>query len=152
MKILCLEDELNTAIAIKTFLAPDEVIIKTTLKEAIEALHKNAFSFAIIDLNLPDSEGIATLKALDEFDIPKMVITADVNEDISSAATFLAHAPIDYVLKLDYPGVHLLKKIRFNVERTKKNSSFFSTITFETFEEIKHAIAAPIHHKHLVAH
>lgn len=157
MKILHIEDDVILTNLVKTFLSHDEVLTVIKLSDAIELLNKETFDFLIVDLHLEDSLPNQTLTLLDDYDIPKIIVTVDDDEQLMESALLLDYPPMDYVLKQDYPGIHLIRKIKFNVDKVRREHEKSSVEPYSffdkhTFEQIKLSICEPINHKHLMAH
>jgi DNA-binding response OmpR family regulator len=157
MRILHIEDDTILANLVKEFLPRDNVTIVTKLSDAINLLDKEHFDMMIADLHLDDSNADVTLSLLDDYDIPKVIVTVEDDEKVMEKALLLDHPPEDYILKQEHPGIHLIRKIKFNIEKlrheqqknTTVQSSFF---TDKDFAQICDSISEPLKYKHLIAH
>lgn len=90
-----------------------------TLRAGIERLAKGDLDAVLLDLQLPDSQGIDTILRIREADpaIPIVVFTAAGDEETAIAA--LAAGAQDYLVKHD-PGDSLLRRsIRYAIERSR---------------------------------
>ena len=77
--ILIIEDSASLALGFAAQLeeAGDEVALAATLAEARVALANTRFSAALLDLQLPDGDGLSLLEQRDETSPAFVVITAD---------------------------------------------------------------------------
>ena len=128
MKILLIEDDKRLSRFIAEAFPSDEVVIAGTLQMARAILVTLRPVLILVDLALPDSEGMETLTALKEYSPPKVAFTAGQSGLSCEAAKLCA----DYVRKgLDLAG--LLARVRFNVERYRPRARFEP----ETWEQLK---------------
>ena len=155
MRILYVEDDSVLANLVKTFLSRDEVLVTGKLSEAISYLNHESFDFLIADLHLEDSDANTTLTLLDDFDVPKIIVTVDDDERLMETALLMDHPPEDYILKGDHPGIHLIRKIKFNVDKVrneheKSRGGMLSYFDSETLAHIKHSLTESLQHKQLI--
>lgn len=90
------------------------------LAEAITLLERQTFDAILLDLTLPDSEGIATIdKSLlpNGTNPPVVVITG--SEDEQSSLESLQHGAEDFLQKTNLHADRLIKSIKFAIERQK---------------------------------
>ncbi len=95
-----------------------ELVIRShaTLASAQQEYDTESIPNVVVsDLNLPDSEGSATYRALAAWDLPLVIITA--NQDERLAIEALSSGVMEYLYKL--PGEHLqvLRQVRRALER-----------------------------------
>ena len=80
MKILIVDDEKNIRTSLGRFfdLHGHEVLSVETGKQGIDAVKRNSLDCVILDLNLPDIEGIAVLESIHEINpyVPVILLTA----------------------------------------------------------------------------
>lgn len=90
-----------------------------TLNEAIQRLHLRTYDLIILDLGLPNGNGIQNLQTLLDFDsnFNILVLTADVRSEIAIKAVKMGAN--DYLKKSDCNAHILEKTITFCVERHK---------------------------------
>lgn len=137
MTILLIEDDKRLAEFISFSLSNHTVLIVDTLKAAHDALVNLRPSLLLIDLNLPDSSGLDTLKSLKYYKCPRIVITAQKN--IGHEVALLG--AIDYIEKSS--GMEeLINRIKFNISKYIPKSRFNS----DKFKEIQ---ACLCNHKEL---
>jgi diguanylate cyclase (GGDEF)-like protein len=95
------------------------VVHESTLAGAIAALKIDEFSAMLIDLNLPDSEGLGTLEAFLKAapDVPAIVLTASNAHETGFEAVKLGAQ--DFLVKGDFNYLGLDRAILFAIERHK---------------------------------
>ncbi len=89
----------------------------TTLRAGLDRLTRSHFDAVVLDLNLPDSQGIDTVVRLRAPDpmLPIVVFTGDADEATAVAA--LAAGAQDYLVKDELVGSLLQRSIRCAIER-----------------------------------
>jgi len=102
LNILIIEDDTNVAEAITLCvqLRWPEVNISTVLEgiEGIENIKSGGFDITLLDLNLPDIDGLKVLKQIRSFsNIPLIIVTVRGNED--DQAKGLEMGADDYIVK-----------------------------------------------------
>lgn len=95
-----------------------EMFVVKRLNEGLEKIRSEKFEVILLDLSLPDSKGIATLKAVRESakDSAIIILTGSEDEALSSAA--LQAGAQDYLFKDRLSGEVLRRSIRYAIERT----------------------------------
>lgn len=93
------------------------------LAESLRRLDDQPFDVVLLDLGLPDSQGLDTLKILHERapDIPVLVLTALSDEKIAMDA--MRSGAQDYLIKSGAEGVLMARFIRFAIERHRTQQS-----------------------------
>ncbi len=88
-----------------------------TLAAGLESLGKTTFDVLLLDLNLPDSRGIATLSPVRNLapSIPVIVLTSQDDEE--SAVIALKSGAQDYLIKGKIDRHQLERSIRYAIER-----------------------------------
>lgn len=117
--ILLVEDSRAQLMAVSALLRNENFQISsaTSLREALACLEYGGFDVILLDLSLPDSEGIATLKAmrLKAKTTPIIVLTSTDDEEVVSEA--VKEGAQDYLIKGKW-DVELLKRaIRYGIDR-----------------------------------
>jgi two-component sensor histidine kinase len=122
IEVLNFEDDAADALLVtkalqKVFLMNFHVTTAHRLDEGIKWLGKKHFDIALLDLKLPDSDGLGTFNRLrKEFpELPLIVLTG--NEDDRLAVQILREGVQDYLLKDQTTGPLLAKAIRYAIER-----------------------------------
>lgn len=122
--VLVVEDSSTYIYALRKVLTMFGVSITTTgtLAGARAELAKNAFDAILLDLNLPDSSGLETLRAiLDTRDLPTVVITGNDDRSVAEAAIlagaddYLIKGPLDAKM-LGQTLSHVVKRHQFRTE------------------------------------
>jgi diguanylate cyclase (GGDEF)-like protein len=129
--ILVVEDNVNYVRLIHPIVArksgkPTTLIHATSLSEGLEILKRKAdfIECILLDLNLPDSEGLETFRKVHELvpDIPIVVLTAIEDEEIAFHA--VREGAQDYLYKGDIKSGILLRAIRYAMERKRLEREF----------------------------
>ncbi|MBT3374838.1 MAG: protein kinase [Lentisphaerae bacterium] len=87
------------------------------LREAVEKFSTERFDVILVDLNLPDSEGISTFRKLHKVatNTPMVVLTGVADEQLAVEAVQLGAQ--DYLTKGTVDGPRILRALRFAIER-----------------------------------
>ncbi|OQA78775.1 MAG: Blue-light-activated protein [bacterium ADurb.Bin243] len=122
IKILFIEDNPGDVFLFREMLVRAkldfELFVRTSLKDAAESLTgKEKFDLLILDLSLPDSNGINTLVSIKSHsdDIPIIVLTG--TNDYDTGASAIAEGAQDYLVKEEVDGTVLMRSIRYARER-----------------------------------
>jgi PAS domain S-box-containing protein len=91
----------------------------TTLAEALRKLDGEEFAVVILDLGLPDAQGLETLRRLRAHcaSVPVMVLTGTEGEEIGIEA--MQNGAQDYIPKSQMQPLLLRRSIRYAIERHK---------------------------------
>lgn len=123
-KILLIEDNLGDARLISEMLSElDDVRCRLDhsfrLSSGLERLRKENYDVVLLDLGLPDSRGLNTLKSVNAqaVRIPIVIMTGLEDEELATTAVQLGAQ--DYLLKMQIDGNLLLRAIRYAIERKK---------------------------------
>ena len=96
-KLLIIEDNIEELNELSTyFRMKNQVYTATTLAEGIELAKNNTYDGIILDLILPDGNGINLFNAVDS--LPPVVILSDIGSEESMIEGFTQGA-LDYVVK-----------------------------------------------------
>ncbi len=122
LRIAIVEDDSTSRIILEQMLRKGparllEVKGVGSLEAAIELLGGAAYDVILLDLNLPDSTGMATLTRIAQHypHLPIVVVTGERDEDMGLAA--LAQGAEEYLCKADCSSRTLLKSIWYAIER-----------------------------------
>jgi PAS domain S-box-containing protein len=122
MKLLLIEDSRNYAFLVETMLAGSaagnfSVAWEDNLAKAIERLQQDRPDVILLDLSLPDSDGLATLVQLQPAaqEVPIVVLTGYADETLALEA--LRCGAQDYLVKTDIDKRGLLRAIRYAIGR-----------------------------------
>jgi len=131
-KILLIEDNPGDARLIAEYLSPPgdagfEVTVSKRLESGKILLDKEAFAAVLLDLSLPDSEGLATLEQIQEHasSVPIIVLTGLDSDVVGIAA--LQKGAQDYLFKGDADRPTLVRAIRYSIERARLESQILQT-------------------------
>lgn len=99
-----------------------EVVVQTVkrLSLAIAELQRVSFSCVLLDLGLPDGQGVDNVRALREIDSSAAIVVLTGLDDERSATQALQLGAQDYLLKGEIDGERLLKLIRRAVQRNRQ--------------------------------
>ena len=123
MRALSVEDDPFEQHVIEHFLShselPSKVVHARTVSEALERLRSEPFDVILLDLSLPDAEGLDTLARVQGAAprIPIVVVTG--NEDEHTAVEAMRAGAQDYVLKPRMDRRVLVHAVRFAIERQR---------------------------------
>jgi signal transduction histidine kinase len=123
-KILVVEDtpvnaHMLLAMLRKTnVLFPVETVVAESLAAARQRLAAETFDIALLDLNLPDSKGLATLTAFQATGtgMPVVIITAE--DDLEVAVRAISQGAQDFLVKGHFGADLLAKTIHCSIERS----------------------------------
>lgn len=132
MKILLIEDNHLFGEFIGAHI--DGVTAVETLRDALALLNVERFDLLIVDLGLPDSQGIDTLRAFSHVKTPKIVMTA--RGDLLKQA--VQGGCVDFVYKGD--PKEIVERIQFNISKLRKPQRFAPDV----FEKLKSCLSAPV--------
>ena len=125
LKVLLVEDNAVSAQLVKAMLgraeaSQFEVQTADTLMGALDLLGPGGFDVILLDLSLPDSDGLGTLTTIRVHapNIPVLVLTGSDNESLANSA--LQHGAQDYIVKGQFDGNSLGRALRYAVTRHKQ--------------------------------
>ncbi|NIP58206.1 MAG: diguanylate cyclase [Gemmatimonadetes bacterium] len=131
LTILLVEEESEQRDAVTEILAGAEspridVEEAETLAAGLERLSRGGIDLVLLDLDLPDSEGIVTFERASAFapDVPVVVLT-DVDDEDVAMGTVQGGAQ-DYLVKGEVEANLLLRSVRYAVERHRLLSALRS--------------------------
>lgn len=93
------------------------------LQDAIATLNSQPFSVILLDLSLPDSQGLQALQTLEENapSVPVVILTGQKDEALATQAV---HAGAqDYLIKGQVTQEVLVRSIRYAIERHRSDSA-----------------------------
>ena len=124
VEILLIEDNLGDAKLIENTLLHEakgmcRVTCVTHLTQAMKCLSEVTFDLILLDLGLPDSNGLDTLVQLVDSvsHVPVLILTSADDEDLGESA--ILHGAQDYLVKGHVVGTRLWRAIRFAIERQR---------------------------------
>jgi signal transduction histidine kinase/DNA-binding NarL/FixJ family response regulator len=123
LKLLIIEDNPGDILILKERLTASGARFSITnvslLKEAILELKSGSFDVVLLDLGLPDSLGIDTLKAILAFEFGPPVVVMTGMDDEDMALSSLREGAQDYIVKNSLDPEKILRSIRYSIERKK---------------------------------
>lgn len=123
VRLLVVEDDLQAVALIRAVLASQrvqfEVVASGTIAEARELLVSASWDAVLLDLSLPDSDGIDTFRSIQNAapDMPVIVLTGYSNEDLAVDAVH--EGAQDYLVKGKVDGDLLSRSILYAIERAR---------------------------------
>ncbi|WP_404379737.1 EAL domain-containing protein [Caenispirillum salinarum] len=120
--VLIVEDDKTCAELVRALLGRREApaftpVLASTVAEARRQLKSRAIDAVVLDLNLPDSKGTATVSALvaEAPGVPVVVLTGQ--DDDRTARNALRAGAQDYLVKADLTGDRLARSLTYAIER-----------------------------------
>lgn len=101
MKVLIIEDELELARSIKTYLSMNAFVcdIIDNVNSAIESIQKNTYDCIVLDITLPDGSGLDILKELKQANNPSGVLIISAKNSLDDKVKGLEIGADDYLTK-----------------------------------------------------
>ncbi|MGB8491426.1 MAG: hybrid sensor histidine kinase/response regulator, partial [Bacteroidales bacterium] len=140
--ILLLEDNPGDVILIKDLLKTTGIFFSlrhvSTLKETLMLCVEREFDVILLDLGLPDSVGLETLKKIQVFNMRSPVVVMTGLDDEDTALEAMREGAQDYLVKSRLTGDNILRGIKYGIERKKiqnilkKNATQFSILSSVT--------------------
>lgn len=144
LRVLLIEDDKTNAVLTKALLAESqffafETVHCASLATSLERLRRERFDLGLLDLGLPDSFGLETLKRFSDAAPALPVIILSGNTDIGVSMEGVSLGAQDYLLKGSFDGPALTRAIHYAIERKK----------IERFKEdfsgvVSHELRAPL--------
>ena len=129
-RILLVEDNPGDADLILDMLADTGDVkfqVKTVkrLSEALSQIKNGGIDLALLDLGLPDSQGLDTLFKLQVAvpDVPIIILTGNTDQNV--AVTAVREGAQDYLIKGQITGSLLVRSIRYALERKQAEQELF---------------------------
>ena len=119
LRVLLIEDDDAYAAVVGAELQASPIQLQrvASLHGARRILAGHQFDAILLDLALPDSEGVATVEAVQRLapEIPIVVLTGAADDEQSVTSVQLGAQ--DYLLKQDVNGTALVRAVRYAIER-----------------------------------
>lgn len=122
MQLLLVEDNRADAVMLQELLTEDSAVsvrltVARRLTEAIERLEAENFDIILLDLSLPDTQGLDTLLQVQERapSLPIVVMTGTDSEELAVEA--VRQGAQDYLVKGQVDGQQLMRAMRYAIER-----------------------------------
>ena len=140
--ILLVEDNPGDVVIIRELLSSSGIVFSlkqvSTLKETLVLCSENDYDVILLDLGLPDSVGMETLKKIQLFNFKSPVVVMTGLDDEDSALEALREGAQDYLVKNRLTADSVLRGIKYSIERKKiqdllkKNAQQFSLLSSTT--------------------
>ena len=142
LAILLVEDNIGDVVLIKELLRSTgiEFSLKhvSTLKDTLPLCVEQKFDIILLDLGLPDSIGLETLKKIKVFSVASPVVVMTGLDDEDTALESLREGAQDYLVKNRLTPDNILRGIKYGIERKKiqdlhrRNARQFSLLSSAT--------------------
>lgn len=126
MNILLVEDDSQDIFLVKEYFSLHEsfkysVSVCNTVKQATQFLQENRESIDLIllDLNLPDSQGINTFQKISKISSGTCIILLTGLDDNENAKEAIKRGAQDYLLKQDLTPTLLVRSVQYAIQREK---------------------------------
>lgn len=129
MKILIIEDDPSLLEIMKTFLEKERYIVETaeSLQSALYKIYDYDYDCILLDIMLPDGDGLTLLQKLREMDKSKNVIIISAKDSVDDKVAGLELGADDYLAK-PFHLAELNARIRNVLRRKTLNGDVFVTI------------------------
>src|ERR1043165_4191824 len=127
LKVLLIEDNPGDAFLMKFYLGEStsplfHVSHAETVKAALDLLAENTFDIILSDMNLPDSFGVDTVKAILTNYPGNLVVVLTGLTDEEVGLETVRYGAQDFLTKGKFDGKVLMSSVMFAFERFKLNS------------------------------
>jgi signal transduction histidine kinase len=122
-----------------------EVVTVGDLRSALQALRDQDFDLLIVDLNVPDSQGLDTFLSLHEEapETPVMVLSA--TEEDSLAIQAVKSGAQDYLNKGKVTPQALIRSVRYSIERARAEQARLRLEAVQDFTQtLAHDMSVPL--------
>jgi signal transduction histidine kinase len=121
LSVLVVEDNPADAALVEEHLAEGPVAVAVSsasrLSEAVDLLARQRFDCVLLDLGLPDADGVAALEQLRAASLSVPVIVLTGRDDENLGLSTLHHGAQDYLVKGRVDGAALRRAVRYAIER-----------------------------------
>ncbi|HYA14630.1 MAG TPA: response regulator [Syntrophales bacterium] len=127
LKILLVEDNIHDATLIKEMIYEDDVketddvryelVHRKTCEDALSYLSENKMDVILLDLSLPDSSGLDTVKKMVEREKNTPIIVLTGLDDEAVAIKAMQVGVQDYLNKNQINGILLVRSLKYSIER-----------------------------------
>ncbi len=124
ISVLLIEDNPDDTVLIRRYLSaamkvPPEVHHVGLLTQGLERLRGGSFDVVLLDINLPDGEGLSTFEKVHARapDVPIIVLTGHDDDELAGEA--VRKGAQDYLVKGQVNGSLLGRSIRYAINRQK---------------------------------
>lgn len=158
INILIIEDNPADARLIQELLAeveaPESITINFTFKTAdkleygLELLSSEPFDVVMLDLSLPDSQGIDTFKQTQKNNTDVPIIVLSGLDDENMAVQSVREGAQDYLVKGNINGILLFRAIRYAIERKRTETELKNAyIKLKELDQLKSDFLSTVSHE-----
>lgn len=122
INVLLVEDNPADAFLLQSLVTEEasgsfEFSVKESLADGIEAVSNNSYDMVLLDLHLPDSQGLDTIRNMRETTsaIPIIVLTGMDDDDLAISA--MKEGAQDYLCKTNITSATIVHAMRYSIER-----------------------------------
>jgi PAS domain S-box-containing protein len=120
LKVLMLEDDPVDAHLVRSALQPHAHIVWVDrLSHAVARLREDSFDAILVDLNVPDSRGLATVHAITKAGGQTPIVVLTGEDDTATALRALAEGADDYLIKGSDQHPAILRSLNYAVQRRR---------------------------------
>jgi signal transduction histidine kinase/CheY-like chemotaxis protein len=123
LQLLIVEDNPGDVVIVTELMRSSGINFKltqvSTLRETLSICIDNDFDIILLDLGLPDSVGVETLKKIQVFRIKSPVVVMTGLDDEDTALASLREGAQDYLVKNRLTSDNILRAIKYSIERKK---------------------------------
>ncbi len=134
VSVLLVEDDTDDAVLLRAMLdevpqTPIRLTHARRLEEALAQAASHRFDAALVDLSLPDSQGLATFAALHQAQPALPIVVLTGLDDQTVAMTAVHEGAQDYLVKGQVNGSVLVRSIRYAIARQR--ASYYRALLAE---------------------
>lgn len=152
-RILLVEDDREDAlilerVILRSDLSTAQTEHRETLTAAKQALAADDFDVVLLDLGLPDGDGISALPEIMQSGVPVLVLTG--NDDVELALEAMRRGAQDYILKDCLDASVLSRSVRYAVERQRLHDELLAShrreqaLKDEVLSHVSHELRTPL--------
>ncbi|HET7813250.1 MAG TPA: hybrid sensor histidine kinase/response regulator, partial [Candidatus Baltobacteraceae bacterium] len=125
VRVLVVEDSTTDAKIVQQYLRsgerPARTRVVSRLSAALALIAEETFDVVLLDLTLPDAEGLDAVRRMHEAlpGVPIVILSASENEDVATQAVKLGAQ--DYLIKGQVDDASLRRALRYAIERQQEN-------------------------------
>jgi signal transduction histidine kinase len=125
LRVLLIEDNAGDAELVRIRLRelpaePHELVVAESLQDGLVALSQAPRDIVLLDLNLPDSDGLDTLRNLRAAWSDKPIVVLTGTDDLDTAVAALREGADDYLAKSELTREGILgRALRYGIERRR---------------------------------
>ena len=144
LRVLLVDDDDEYAAFIGRELAPSPIVLDraVSIESACRVLGSDRFDAILLDLGLPDSEGLSTVATMCEAarDVPIVVLTSEADD--TTAVQAVQRGADDYLPKQTTDGTAIMRSLRYSLERAALRRSLrqrevrFRTLVENSYDAI----------------